>query len=100
MACNMTGMAVIKRVTDVRVRFGGEEHSGWLPPGAAKPLPTPIEEVVVDLEIQSDGPGFLLCCEALDGRHSSDTWHASLAEALEAAREFFGIEPHDWVPAG
>ena len=42
-------MAVIKRLLAVPVRFGGEEHSGWLPANAATPQPTPVEDTLVDL---------------------------------------------------
>ena len=44
-------MAVIKRLIGVPIRFGGEEHSGWLPANAAMPPPTPVEDVLVDFEI-------------------------------------------------
>ena len=37
-------MAVIKRLSAVSRRFGGEEHTGWLPANAATPPPTPIED--------------------------------------------------------
>ena len=32
---------IVKRVVGLRIRIGGESHSGWLPPNAAQPLPTP-----------------------------------------------------------
>ena len=37
-------MAAIKRLLAVPVRFGGEEHSGWLPANAVTPQPTPVED--------------------------------------------------------
>ena len=45
---------VLKHVAGLVVQFGGETHSGWLPPGAAVPLPTPIERVVLDIEIHNE----------------------------------------------
>jgi hypothetical protein len=44
-------MCIVKRVLAIPFTFGGEEHSGWLPPGAATPLPTPVQYVVLDVEI-------------------------------------------------
>ena len=44
-------LVIVKRVTGVPVRFGGEEHRGWLPAGAAVPLPTPVRDVLLDIEI-------------------------------------------------
>jgi hypothetical protein len=46
-------MAVIKRLMGVPVRFGGEVHSGWLPANAATPPPTPVEDALVDFEINA-----------------------------------------------
>lgn len=92
-------MKSIKRVTGLAVQFGGEEHSGWLPPGAAKPLPTPIVNAVLDVEIVFDGFGFLLCWRSRDGFYANDTWHETLAEAERCATERFGIECQDWIDA-
>jgi hypothetical protein len=44
-------MVVIKRLMGVAIRFGGEEHAGWLPANAATPPPTPVEGAIVDVEI-------------------------------------------------
>ena len=90
-------MDVVKRISGVRVQFGGEEHSGWLPPGAAKPLPTPITQHVLDFDIQGDGGnGFVLCYESQDGQVSGDNWFSTLAEAVRAASEWYGIDPSQW----
>jgi hypothetical protein len=63
-----------------------------------KPLPTPIENVVFDVEIVPNGPSdCLLCWQSQDGRHSGDNWYPSLAAAEQGALELFGIEEHDWV---
>ncbi len=82
------------------VRFGGVEHTGWLPAGAAKPVPTPVEDLRIDIEIQSDAPGFLLCWQSQDGTKGGDTWHQTLADAEATARENFGIESSHWAIEG
>jgi hypothetical protein len=86
----------VKRVSGLPFQLGGEEHSGWLPAGAAVPLPTPIHNVLLDVEIQFDGHGYLLCYSARDGSTSGDTWHQSLADAEQTAEEQFGIKPSQW----
>jgi hypothetical protein len=53
------GMAVIKRLSAVPIRFGGEEHFGWLPANAATPPPTPVEEALVDFEISDVEGGYI-----------------------------------------
>lgn len=93
----------IKRALGIPVRFGGVEHSGWLPPGAAKPLPTPIEDVVLDVEIIAAGPNSpdecLVCYSSRDGEYSGDLWYPTLADAEIGALENFGIEADDWQSA-
>ena len=84
---------VVKRISGLRWQFGGEEYSGWLPPGAAVPLPTPIHDVLLDIEIQFDGHSYFLCYSARDGSTSGDTWHQSLADAERSAEEQLGIMP-------
>jgi hypothetical protein len=54
------GMALIKRLRGVPTRYGGEEHSGWVPANAATPLPTPLEEALLDLEISEVRGGYIL----------------------------------------
>jgi hypothetical protein len=46
-------MQVLKRIKGWRLTVAGEQHKGWLPPGAAKPLPTSNHELTFDMEIQS-----------------------------------------------
>jgi hypothetical protein len=89
--------SVLKRITNLRLRLGGEEHRGWLPPGAATPLPTPVQKVVVDLSIEFDGTGYLLICSAQDGSFSWDTWHESLNDAENQARDDYGVQSGDWI---
>jgi hypothetical protein len=89
-------MDVVKRVSGMSFRLGGEEHSGWLPPGAAVPLPAPIHNVLMDIEIQSDGHGYLLCYSSQDGSMCGDTWHETLADAEQTAEEQFGVTAEQW----
>ena len=90
-------MAVIKRFLGLPFRFGGAEHSGWLPPGAAKPLPTPIEDVVLNVEIEAIEGGFLLIYRSHDGSKFADNWFQTLEQAERAARDEFGIERDQWI---
>ena len=79
------------------VRFGGEEHAGWLPPGAAQPPPTPIIDVLLNLEIViADGSGYFLQYRSANTSYISDTWHEDLEGAIEQAKFQFGIEPREW----
>jgi hypothetical protein len=88
---------VLKRITGIPFQIGGEPHSGWLPPGAAIPLPTPIRNLVVDLEIQgNDTGGYLLICSSSDETYGWDTWHQTLAEAENTAADWFGVKPSQW----
>jgi hypothetical protein len=91
-------LAVIKRAAGVEHQFGGEEHSGWLPPGAATPLPTPVRRVTLDVAIEeTEGPGYLLILTAReDNSVGNDWWFDTLAQAEEAGLEWFGIGPSDW----
>lgn len=89
-------ISVLKKITGHRVRVGGAQHSGWLPEGAATPLPTPVREVAFDLEIQFDGSGYLLCYASRTGDLYGDTWHETLEDAQEAAAEMFGAQPSQW----
>jgi hypothetical protein len=89
-------LKTMKQINGVPVRIGGDQHTGWLPAGAARPLPTPIRELLMDLEILYDGSGYLLCYSSRNGSVHGDTWHASVLEAEQAAIEYFGIEPRQW----
>lgn len=90
-------MRVVRRVQNRIVRFGGEEHSGWLPPGTAQPLPTPIIDVILSLEIViGDGSGYFLQYRSTNTSHIGDTWHEDLEGAIEQAKLQFGIEPGEW----
>ena len=89
-------MAVVKHIVDRAIQIGGEHHSGWLPPGASTPLPTPIRDLLLNLEIQFDEGGYLFCYDSTDGSFCGDTWHETRADAEEAARLAFGIDSREW----
>ena len=88
-----------KRIRGLRIRVGGVKHSGWLPAGAAVPLPTPVRDLTVDVEIDHDGHGYFLCCAAREGDYCWDTWHESLADAESCALKELGIRPGQWEAA-
>jgi hypothetical protein len=88
---------IIARVARFRMRMGSEQPAGWLPPGAAKPLPTPKREVVVDFSIETDGTSFFLIQEAQDKSFCWDSWHESLEDAKRFARNY-GVSAQDWIP--
>jgi predicted secreted protein len=89
-----------KRIVGLEIHLGGEEPTGWLPPGASKPLPTPVRDVLVDLTIEFDGSGYLLVCCAQDGSFCWDTWHESLADAEQAAADTYGVRAEQWLDVG
>lgn len=87
---------LIKRIDGLPFRFGGVEHSGWLPEGAAMPLLTLVREVVLDLTIESDGAGYLLCFASRDGSVCNDYWFERLEDADQTAAEQFGVTSEQW----
>ena len=82
-----------------------EVHSGWLPPNAATPLPTPIEHEVLDVAIEKCEGGYLLTWAARPSETSrdlippkvGDTWHETIDDAEAAAHKLFGIEKQNWT---
>jgi hypothetical protein len=91
-------VVVVKSIRGVDVAFGGEEPSGWLPPGAARPPHTPVQTVKLDIEILDDGDGFVLSWKGPSANYSNDTWHQTVEAAVEAARLRFGIDSSEWTP--
>jgi hypothetical protein len=89
-------MAVIRHLLAVPVRFGGEEHSGWLPANAATPPPTPVEDALVDFEIHELENGYILEWFSRNTSHHGDSWHETLEDALEQASTEFGVGPEEW----
>jgi hypothetical protein len=89
-------MAVIKRLLAVPVRFGGEEHSGWLPANAVTPQPTPVEDALVDFEVNELEDGYILAWYSHNTSNHGDSWHETLEDALEHASAEFGVRPEEW----
>ena len=94
-------MALLKRASGVGYEYGGEGHSGWLPPGAATPLPTPVRRVTLDVTIEGDEEaGYLLIVAAReDPSFANDYWFDDVTDAEAMAAEWFGIGPGRWQDA-
>lgn len=91
-------MTTILRIRGLRVRFGGPQRAGWLPPGAALPGE---EETTVRLEIVRNEDGFFLESASSNPHFpAGDTWHATLEEALEQAESAFGVKASEWQAVG
>jgi hypothetical protein len=90
---------IIKRLKGVPYQEGGEEHTGWLPAGAAKPLPTPVRHLVLNLEIEDLDGGYLLIGCSKDGSMVFDFWFDELEFALKSAKEWFSVETSQWEDA-
>jgi hypothetical protein len=90
-------MSTLKVILERPVRMGGQQHTGWLPAGAARPLPTPIRDLLFNFDIQFDGFGYLLCYVSMDDTVYGDTWHESLDQAEAAALDNFGITANEWM---
>ena len=91
--------SVIKQALGVPYTFGGEPPSGWVPSGAAPPLPTPEERVLLDITIEATDGGVLLRWEGPEPEQSGDRWYETVEEAEADAHAIFGIGPTDWSPA-
>ena len=89
-------MTVVKQVLGHYVTFGGESHTGWLPERAAVPKPTPTTRVALDITIESEGGGYLLCWVSSDRAIGGDRWYQSLDDAERAASEDFGVAADQW----
>ena len=93
-------MTVVKQILGHHFTFGGEPHSGWLPDSATTPRPTPTLEVALNITIEFDGSGYLLCYASDDGAFANDTWHQTLEDAEQAAVENFGVHSDQWQTIG
>jgi hypothetical protein len=93
-------MMVVKQILGHSVTFGGEWPSGWLPQGAAIPNPTPTRNVALNITIESDGAGYLLCWTSSDHAVAGDLWYQMLADAEQAATENFGVANDQWQTVG
>jgi len=92
-------MKALKQARGVEVIFGDEVHRGWLPSGSTMPEKTPCRPMKLDFVIlDNEGDGFILEWkgEEASAPYSGDTWHTSLEDALEQARENFGIDSSWW----
>jgi hypothetical protein len=90
-------MPTVERVEQFRTTIGGHPHTGWLPAGAAVPLPTPARDIELDLTIEDDGgSGFLRIFHSSDGSVRGDTWHQTIQDARETARNSFGVPLEAW----
>ena len=94
-------MRIRKRITGWKFAFGGVAASGWIPSGASQPKPTPVENTLLELRIESDEPGsvFLYWESSNPNYVSSDSWHQTLENALEVAEKTFGVRVTDWSDA-
>jgi hypothetical protein len=86
----------VSRIDNFRATVGGDPHSGWLPPGAVTPLPTPKRDVVLNFTIEFDGSGYLLVVESTDRSVGGDTWHETVDDARAQAEFWYGVSPSAW----
>ena len=93
-------MTIVKQVLGHHVTFGGKTHSGWLPTNAAVPKPTPTHDVALDITIESEGGGYLLCWDSPAHEFIGDLWYEALADAERAATENFGVALNQWQTVG
>ncbi len=89
-------MKVIKEIKNYKVTIGGKLHTGWLPANASNPQPTPVQKILLNISIEHDGFGYLLCYTSSDGGISGDTWHETLNDAEFSASEYFGVRSTEW----
>ena len=97
----------MKLVVTKEITFGGQEHRGWLPPGASTPLPTQRERELVDFALVAAGGGYLLklCARPSPTNReprppkTADSWYERLDDALAAAEAEYGIAASDWIDA-
>jgi hypothetical protein len=89
-------MALV-RVAEWTVEFGGEEATGWLPDGAAKPPATPLQRVDLAFAVLSFGDGdYILEWKGPTDETCGDSAHDSLEDAITSAEEAFGVPIDAW----
>ena len=60
--------------------------------------PAKVQERTVDLEIQgNEAEGYHLIMSP-DGCFTADTWHESVEDAKDTAKEAFGVGLDEWTP--
>ncbi len=89
-------MTIVKQVLGHHVTLGGESHSGWLPDGAAVPKPTPTNYAALNITIESEDGGYLLCWVSSDRAIAGDLWYQTLYDAERGANKDFGVSPEQW----
>jgi hypothetical protein len=82
-------VAPLKELCALPFDWGGQIHSGWLPKGAATPLPVPPEPDLLDVQILEESAGYLLVWTGRRTGRSGDTRHESLEQAEEAGWHHF-----------
>jgi hypothetical protein len=77
--------------------------AGWSAAGkalqAGHELPSPVREVLLHVELDDAGGGYLLIVTSDDPSIWCDDWFASQGEAEESAAVWYGIRPGDWKAA-
>lgn len=86
--------------------IGMDAPVGWLPPGAAPPLPMPPEQALLDIRIFEEEGVFTLAWRShsvVAGRPASSVGQRNFSSLIEAEREAemqFGLTEIDWLFAG
>lgn len=90
----------MRTFTSIRDRptwITGWPNSGWR---GADPTDPSSKQLSFGFDITDDGAGhFLFVCFSSDGVYGADSWHETLADAIESARQQFGIRRQEWGPA-
>jgi hypothetical protein len=88
----------VRLVAEWTAEFGGEQHSGWLPKGAAEPELTPVRRMDLAFALLEEGPeAYILEWRGPDQEASGDRWYPSVEAALAEAHEVFGVPAGAWV---
>ena len=89
-------MPVVRHARQVVRVVGGDAHHGWLPLGAAAPLPTPELTVAFDVQVRTEDTSWFLEWTCSRPEFSGDLCCRDLGDALDAALDQFGIEADEW----
>jgi hypothetical protein len=90
-------MTTFAEIPSVKIRVVGDMHTGWGPADAAEFPQDQIRELEFKLAITDDGArSYLLLVESFDGSCYADTWHQTFEEAMQVARESFGVAEDTW----
>ncbi len=86
------GARILKRVDLGPHHSPRSQTRHYLPSDSANPYPP-----FVSLEIgKYDGTDYYLFHVTIDGENT-DTWHASVEDAMDQAEFEFGVKPEEWV---